>query len=634
MDPETGTIYAAHDGGIDYSVNSGRTWIEGSDNMDITQLYHISVSQQTSQMVIGGAQDNGTSLLKNGDWNKVMASDGMKCLIDPLNDNNMYASIYYGGISKSSNGGKSFSPMINDDKTGESGAWVTPYMIAPSSPNILWAGFQNMWKSTNYGNNWTKMTEYTNRQFLEVAIAPSNPDYVYGSSGGALIRTTDGGNSWEDMGSLTNYITGITVDPNNPNRLWVTNGGYNQSSKVYYYDGNDWTNLTGNLPNIAVYSIIYQKNSPDRIYIGTDIGVFMSDYNSGSWELFGNGLPNLMIPDLAIMEKDSKLYAGTYGRGTWVTDLNTCNLPTPVVNIIGNPTVCPGDSVFLESAADFPSYEWSNGETTKRIIVKEGGLYSLTIDDGQGCKASSEGIRVTILPDRDTQIKTLGDYPVCEGYTDIEFDLSAPIGFETYEWSTGDADRRITVTELGDYWFRAWSAEGCEFKSDTLTVKVEQNPDKPTITRLSGTELTCDQLAPDYQWYKDGEKMSGEDEKRLEIDETGNYSVDIFNEAGCSTMSDPFNVISSVEEINFENANIRINKFVSDAEFILTGRGWENSVLTINISDLRGISILSKQISSSDFNETINLNANASGTYFINISNGIENWNFKVVKVD
>ena len=140
---DNGILYSANDGGLYYSNNDGQTWIDISDGLQISQFYRSGVSQTNSDLIISGAQDNGT-LLMNGSnfWSAVRGGDGMECAIDPTNPNIMYSTVYYGALSKSNNGGGSW----NDIAPANDGAWVTPFTLDPSNPNRIVAGYEEVWE--------------------------------------------------------------------------------------------------------------------------------------------------------------------------------------------------------------------------------------------------------------------------------------------------------------------------------------------------------------------------------------------------------------------------------------------------------------------------------------------------------
>ena len=98
------------------------------------QFYKIGISQSDSSVIIGGAQDNGTSLrtsVGENKWRVVWGGDGMDCAIDPINSNNIMVSSQNGNAGRSTDGGKSFRSSITTSTTGESGQWVTPIIYVP-----------------------------------------------------------------------------------------------------------------------------------------------------------------------------------------------------------------------------------------------------------------------------------------------------------------------------------------------------------------------------------------------------------------------------------------------------------------------------------------------------------------------
>ena len=127
------------------------------------------------------------------------------------------------------------------------------------------------------------------------------------------------------------------------------------------------------------------ENSPDRLYIGTDIGVFVSDYNSAYWERFGSDLPNVIVMELEIHKNDNKIFAATYGRGLWSAPLINCNAAEPEIVVLPYDGFCPGDTITIMAKKDYPNYTWSNGAKTKTIKVTKTGDYSLFVTDQYGC---------------------------------------------------------------------------------------------------------------------------------------------------------------------------------------------------------------------------------------------------------
>ena len=113
--------------------------------------------------------------------------------------------------------------------------------------------------------------------------------------------------------------------------MWVSfSAGFvatniNQSRKVFYSEdgGTTWSNITDGLPNLPVWSIAVQDNSPvGAVYVGTAAGVFYKDNTMAKFVEFQGGMPRgVMVTDLEIHSGVGKIYAGTHGRGIWAANL-------------------------------------------------------------------------------------------------------------------------------------------------------------------------------------------------------------------------------------------------------------------------------------------------------------------------
>ncbi len=337
-------LYEGNDGGI-YRSFDGTNWTDLSNGLVISQMYRIGVSASTPNKIISGLQDNGSKLTEDQSWYDVKGGDGMECLIDYTNSSIQYATYINGQISRTVNNWGS-STDINEnigDGTLE-GSWVTPYIINPINPETIYVGYQSVWRSTDRGNTFTRYsTISTGDDFRSMAMAPSDTSVMYIADQTNIWRTVNGGANWDVVtGSLptsSNSITYIAVHNNDPSLVWVTIGGYGNNHVFESINGGDsWKNISDGLPNLPTFSIVQNKlvTSSNHLYVGTDIGVFMKD-NEEDWVEFSSGLPNVMVTELEIFYNDilpenSKLYAATYGRGLWVSDLKQ----SPNVNLDAN----------------------------------------------------------------------------------------------------------------------------------------------------------------------------------------------------------------------------------------------------------------------------------------------------------
>lgn len=321
--PNSNRLYACTDGGLFMTQNNGQTWNDLSTNLVIGQIYRMDHSTQNADIVLTGWQDNGTNLGVGSNWRSVLGGDGMDCAIDYSNDQTMYASYYYGAFFRSNDGGYIWDNISNN--IPEEGAWITPMAIHPTTPSTLFAGYKNVFKSDNYGDSWSQISNFSQASNINILkISPSNPDNIYVGYSNAFRKTTDGGLLWETFSSPTgSNISDIAIHPENENEIWMTFSGYSEQYKVMHSEdgGTTWINLTDNLPNIPVNCIIYENNSPNGVYIGTDIGVFYRDTLINTWVNFSGGLPNTVIRDMAIHNNTGKLRVATYGRAVWETEL-------------------------------------------------------------------------------------------------------------------------------------------------------------------------------------------------------------------------------------------------------------------------------------------------------------------------
>lgn len=363
--PGTNHLYLGSDGGVHKTTNTGISFIDYHNGMNITQYYKISQSITNPTLLLGGAQDNGTHRLSGANWNRVMGGDGMDNGIDPDNNQIMYGSIYYGDFDRSTNGGATFTPM-NIPAAG-TGNWVTPFIIDPTNSNYLYAGYSQLYRSTNKGSSWqaTSNAPVANGNIDEIAIAPSDNSYIYVSIDQNLYRSTNGGGSWTPASlSLpgTSHITGIAVSATNPNEVWVTRSGYSANQKVFYSAnaGQSWSNITGSLPNLPVNCIVYEIGTQDGVYIGTDVGVYYRDNAMSDWKPYFLGLPNVIVTDLEIYYANGKIRAGTYGRGIWEASIYSSFFDVPQANFNALPysTCNPNDTITLIDASLFGANKW------------------------------------------------------------------------------------------------------------------------------------------------------------------------------------------------------------------------------------------------------------------------------------
>lgn len=345
--PGTSTLLVGCDGGVFRSTDGGNSFQDLSANLEIAQMYRLGTAQTNVNKVITGWQDNGTNFKNGSNWSRVIGGDGFESAIDYTNENIQYGALYYGQIFRSTGGG--FNTILNSGGADENqnGAWLTPYILSPNDPNTIYVGKSGVYKSTDSGSNWTTIAELGGGDCNALAVAPSNEDYIYASKSGTLYRSTDGATFTQLTGLSGNYITYIAIDPLDETRLWVTFSGFGSGAKVYFSDdaGDSWSDYSTGLPAIPANCIVYQDNTNDALYLGTDAGVYYRDQTFGSWQLYNDGLPNVVVSELEIHYSSNTLVAATYGRGLWHAPLYVLpQTDAAIIEVISpSGTLCDGN---------------------------------------------------------------------------------------------------------------------------------------------------------------------------------------------------------------------------------------------------------------------------------------------------
>jgi hypothetical protein len=352
-----------------------------------------------------------------------------------------------------------------------------------------------------------------------------------------------------------------------------------------------------------------------------------SDYNTAYWEFYGSEMPNVIVSDLEIDYASNKLYAGTYGRGICVTDLNTCNEPQPDIKVEGETEICQGDSVKLTALTDEDNIVWSTGETGKSIMVSKTGIYSYSLPDVGGCPVRSKSVSIFVKSVPKLKIKPLGNYPLCKG-DPVDIQLSASFGFSSYKWSTGETKRKISISGPGVYTVVATTKSGCEVVAKFEVVEYDK-PEKPTITRVSDTELLSSP-AEAYQWYLNDDELSGETSRNLIVKELGSYKVEVFNEFDCSNMSDPMEIITDVAELDEHDVKIFPNPTTGKLMIDVSAMSFDRA--EVNITDLLGREVFSGSMNSQTSALSVDLSNFASGVFIVKITIGNKTIIRRVVK--
>jgi photosystem II stability/assembly factor-like uncharacterized protein len=479
----TGTLYSANDGGI-FSYN-GSQWVDITAQRNIAQIYKIGLSGLTPNRWITGHQDNGTNIRTGVGSNYVasLSGDGMDCFIDRTNDQYMFGEQFNGSLNRSTNGGVSWT-SITSGITG-AGGWVTPWKQDPVTANMLYAGFSQLFRSTNYGSNWTQVgTTGGGGTIVEFAIAPSNNQVIYVLYAGSIRKTINGGTTWTNV---TNGVSGgqftfITIDPTDPNTAWVTVSGYTAGSKVFQTmdGGATWMNISSNLPNLPANCSVYEPGSNDRIYIGMDVGVYYKDNSSTNWTLYNTSLPNAAIMDMEMSPAaPGKIYAATYGRGVYEASvIPVTTVPTPSFSFNGS--LCAGTSkTFIDNSSNTPtSWSWTvtpnvgvtfNSTTvqTPTVTFANPGTYTVSFMSSNSFGAGPVNTQTISVATTPSIVLSVSSLTVCD---QDPFNVTAS-GATTYTWSNGGGtSATATYVPSGDWTYTVTGSNSGCLSTATLNI--------------------------------------------------------------------------------------------------------------------------------------------------------------------
>lgn len=314
------TLFAGTDGGIfkaeDTSNITANYYEDLTEGVGIRQLYKIGISQTPDVVVTSGSQDNGSSFYTEaGGWIDWIGADGMEGFVDKDNPSIMYGMIQFGGMYRTDNAGQNLDGLNNPS----SGSWVSPFEQDPLETNVIYSGFERVFRSTNKGNSWTTISQDFGGSLNHLKIAPSNNQIMFAARGSQLYKTNDGGASdWEVSPTPGGIINEIAIHPTNPNKIAVATTSTTKVS-VSLDGGATWESYGFNLPDFSALTVVWHDNGADGLYVGMDYGIYYIDAGLTEWQPFSNNIPNVIINELEIHAENNELYAGSYGRGLWVS---------------------------------------------------------------------------------------------------------------------------------------------------------------------------------------------------------------------------------------------------------------------------------------------------------------------------
>ena len=360
--------------------------------------------------------------IRNADWQNIGGGDGFYVQIDPEDPYVLYAESQNGRVGrldlvtgervsiapqprfefdegsrpKRDHDGED-EPSVEDREYRYN--WNTPFLISSHDRSTLYVGSQMLLKSTDRGETWNQisadMTFDIDRSQLPimdvlptdsmlsrhdgvsfystlttVGESPLNDSVLYtGSDDGRVMVTKDGGGTWSDVTMNipdlpdNTYVSRIVASGDQEGRVYATfDGHYSGDFAAYVYTsgnfGEDWRPITNGLPESSVNILAEHPDIARLLFVGNEVGVFVSIDGGENWQPLMNGLPTVPVDDIKIHPVHNDLIIGTHGRGIWIMD----NV-TPLEELAGGSVMVSNPYLFRGGQAvewrEFNIQEWT-----------------------------------------------------------------------------------------------------------------------------------------------------------------------------------------------------------------------------------------------------------------------------------
>jgi photosystem II stability/assembly factor-like uncharacterized protein len=346
-------IIVGNDGGVFLLKEDefeGFTPTAKNQNYNITQFYHADLHPEAeSPVVIAGSQDNGTQYFYADEFGptvEVTGGDGGFCHIDQNEPNIQISSYVYNEYFVTNDGWNSYDQVSIGE---EAGHFINPTDY-DSENNVLFGAYNPGYISVIRGvsdynrTDTVSLGNIQDQMITAIKVEDNRPNYFYVGTHKTLVQYhIDYENTniealkainFESISGDNYILTAIDVHPADTNQLLMTFGNYGVRNIWYSTDGGfDWENVEGNLPDMPVYSILFNPSNPAEVFLATEMGVWHTnqlDGNRTQWTIYGTGLGTVRATKLRFRANDQTLMVSTYGRGVFTTTIGSVDevLPT------------------------------------------------------------------------------------------------------------------------------------------------------------------------------------------------------------------------------------------------------------------------------------------------------------------
>ncbi|MFC1575690.1 hypothetical protein ACFL5A_03470 [Gemmatimonadota bacterium] len=356
-----------NDGGVAISYDGGERWRTFYDNLPLVQFFNVAHDMGDPFQVYGSVQDHGSYRgvvdLSRGRHNipavqfeGAPGGEGSSHAIDPTDPNTVYSAGFYGTISRTNMATGQTQSVMPQPEPGEvnfRGQWVAPFIISPHNPRVIYHGMNFLFRSMHRGDSWERISpdltyndpakygDIPYQTIFSISESPFKFGLLYvGTDDGRVRRTDDGGEAWREITRGLPYqkwVAELVASRYDEATVFMAQNGKRDDDFAPYLwkstdYGESWSSIVNNLPSGPVNVIKEDPRNPDVLWVGTDLGVYVSANGGQEWHsLPGGDVPTSFFQDLVIHPEEDILVAATHGRGIYAMDVRPIQALTPQV---------------------------------------------------------------------------------------------------------------------------------------------------------------------------------------------------------------------------------------------------------------------------------------------------------------
>lgn len=357
IDPDNSQyLVNGNDGGIVISYDGGKNWRNFNDLIPAVQFFNIGYDMDSPFRVYGSIQDHGSyrgivDLQRGRDriapvkFEPAPGWEGSSHAVDPTDPNTVYAAGFYGNIYRQDMRTGERTDIMPKAAEGEQplrGQWVAPFILSPHNPRVLYHGMNYLFRSWDRGDKFEKISpdltfnnpdrqgDIPYQTLTTISESPFELGVIYvGTDDGRVHVTRDGGTKWDEITTgipRDRWISRIVASRYDKGTVFMAqNGKRNDDFRPYLWKSTDygatWHSLVGDIPCGPINVVREDPKRPDVLYVGTDLGVYVTVDGGVKWQVLANNLPTTFVHDLIIHPRDDIMVIATHGRGMYALDV-------------------------------------------------------------------------------------------------------------------------------------------------------------------------------------------------------------------------------------------------------------------------------------------------------------------------